>query len=34
LRVKRSNELEEALQKLGCVVRIETAANGNGSRVR
>jgi histidinol phosphatase-like PHP family hydrolase len=33
LRVKRSSELEEALKKLGCRVSIETAMNGNGSRV-
>jgi histidinol phosphatase-like PHP family hydrolase len=33
LRVKRSSELEEALKKLGCRVSIETATNGNGSRV-
>jgi len=33
LRVKRSNELEEALKKLGCRVSVETASNGNGSRV-
>jgi DNA polymerase-3 subunit alpha len=31
LRVKRSNELEEALKKLGCTVSIETTANGNGN---
>jgi DNA polymerase-3 subunit alpha len=33
LRVKRSNELEEALKKLGCRVSVETTTNGNGSRV-
>jgi DNA polymerase-3 subunit alpha len=33
LRVKRSNELEEALKKLGCRVSVETASNGNGARV-
>ncbi|HEY8413608.1 MAG TPA: OB-fold nucleic acid binding domain-containing protein, partial [Pyrinomonadaceae bacterium] len=32
LRVKRSNELEEALKKLGCSVSIETATNGNPQR--
>jgi DNA polymerase-3 subunit alpha len=31
LRVKRSNELEEALKKLGCTVSIETTANGNSN---
>jgi DNA polymerase-3 subunit alpha len=32
LRVKRSNELEDALKKLGCSVSIETATNGNPQR--
>ena len=32
LRVKRSNELENALKKLGCSVSVETATNGNPQR--
>jgi len=30
LRVKRSTELEEALRKLGCRVKVENPANFNG----
>jgi DNA polymerase-3 subunit alpha len=32
LRVKRSNQLEEALKKLGCAVSVENPSNGNGAR--